>query len=653
MAFSQTLTPRHGSVLRVLIVARISGCQNQKELSLEDQVDHAKQEVAERYSGPVEFIVISTIGKGERLDRPELAEVEEIIRRGGIDLLIMEDVGRMVRGTAAKDLWGLAVDNGIRCIAPNDGLDTANESWEEDLIAACKDHVSHCAHTSRRIKHKTMNRFKRNGGSIPLQTYGYIKPPGAKHFSELIKDDAATPILREGLEILRRTRCWISVADYFNQNSVPVGPYCRRKSWNGAMVNRLYHNSILKGTPQRGKRHTKKQHSTGIRISVINPEGPTYRDEPHLAHFEAAEIDQLLAEVDAIHKKLGRKPGPQSDRATGSAKRSRFPGRGAKCFYCGRDLVWGGNGIRDNLMCRGSREHLCWNSIGINGPMAAEKILEVIRLELSRLDGVEEQFSDLIHQALAGSEGLSSMQADLERSELEHSLEKEKLKATIRQLGPHDLLNEMLREHEERGRGLSRQRHLLESRSREIPKLPPSPKELFAQFEEASKKLMIDSFEFSDLLRSLVPELHIYLVQPIDCYRLLPRARVKIALGGIIRDINRAPALGDYLTRVVTIDLFQPPMHHRIRDEAVRQTAEGIGQRDIAATLKTHQATVQRALKLDRLMRERGLASPYELVTAPPTSNVSKRLIRSQHDRYVFTVQDGYIPPILESGEKT
>lgn len=651
MAFSQTLTPRNGSMLLVLVVARISGCQNQKELSLEDQVDHAKQEVAERYDGPVEFQVISTIGKGERLDRPELIEVEEIIREGIIDLMIMEDVGRMVRGTAAKDLWGLAVDNGIRCIAPNDGLDTANESWEEELIAACKDHVSHCAHTSRRIKHKTMNRFKRNGGSIPLQTYGYIKPPGAKHFSELIKDEAATPILREGLEILRRTRSWISVADHFNQNSVPVGPYCRRKSWNGAMVNRLYHNPILKGTPQRGKRHTKKQHSTGKRICVINPDGPNYRDEPHLAHFEAAEIDQALAEVDASHKKLGRKSGPQAERTPGSAKRSRFPGRSAKCFYCGRDLVWGGNGLRDNLMCRGSRERLCWNSIGINGPMAAEKILEMIRLELSRLDGVEEQFSDLVHQALAGSEGLSSMQAELERSEAEHSLETEKLKATIRQMGPHDLLNEMLREHEERGRALSRQRHLLESRSREIPKLPPSPQELFAQFEEASRTLVIDSFEFSDLLRLIVPEFHVYLVRSIDCDKLLPRARVKITLGGIITDIIRAPGLGDFLTRVVTIDLFQPPMHHKIRAEAIRQTAEGIKQRDIAASLKTHQATVQRALKIDRLTRERGLLSPYELVTAPPTSSL--RFTRSQHDRYAFTVQDGYIPPILVSAEQT
>ena len=71
----ESLEPRNGHTLVVAIVARISGCQNQKELSLEDQVDHGKEVVAEMYEGPVEYRVIATKGKGERLDRPELAEI--------------------------------------------------------------------------------------------------------------------------------------------------------------------------------------------------------------------------------------------------------------------------------------------------------------------------------------------------------------------------------------------------------------------------------------------------------------------------------------------------------------------------------------------------------------------------------------------------
>jgi hypothetical protein len=97
------------------IVARIGGCQNQKELSPED---HGKQVVAERYNVPVEYRIIANRGKVERLDRPELAEIEAMLRTRELDLLIAEDIGRMVRGATAVLLCGIAVDHGTRVIAP-------------------------------------------------------------------------------------------------------------------------------------------------------------------------------------------------------------------------------------------------------------------------------------------------------------------------------------------------------------------------------------------------------------------------------------------------------------------------------------------------------------------------------------------------------
>jgi len=62
------LTPRNGGELKVAVVCRISGCQNQKEASLGDQEDYAKETIAEKYDGPAKFYVIATVGKGERLD---------------------------------------------------------------------------------------------------------------------------------------------------------------------------------------------------------------------------------------------------------------------------------------------------------------------------------------------------------------------------------------------------------------------------------------------------------------------------------------------------------------------------------------------------------------------------------------------------------
>jgi len=188
---NQELVPRNGYILVTGIVARISGCANQKEVSLEDQEDHGKEVVAELYSEtkPVEYRVIATKGKGERLDRPELAQVEAMLRTRELDLLILEDLGRLIRGGEAARLCGVAVDHGVRVISPNDCIDTADDTWEEDVLAACKEHVGHNAHTSRRLKHKLMNRFKKYGGATALEPPGYVKPTGAKTYYDWVKDD--------------------------------------------------------------------------------------------------------------------------------------------------------------------------------------------------------------------------------------------------------------------------------------------------------------------------------------------------------------------------------------------------------------------------------------------------------------------------------
>jgi site-specific DNA recombinase len=77
--------PRNGHILIVGIVARISGCADQKEVSLDDQVDHGKQVVVDMYEGPATYRPVATIGKGEALDRPELEQIEAELRKGELE----------------------------------------------------------------------------------------------------------------------------------------------------------------------------------------------------------------------------------------------------------------------------------------------------------------------------------------------------------------------------------------------------------------------------------------------------------------------------------------------------------------------------------------------------------------------------------------
>lgn len=159
------IKPRDGHTLQVGVIARISGCADQKEISLEDQTDLHKLFIAEIYDGPVEYFIVATVGKGESLTREELEMIEAELRKRKLDILVMEDLGRLVRGTEAVRLLGIAADHGTRVIAPGDNVDTAVDGWEASAIKASADHVAHNEHTSRRIKSRNMNRFLKFVGS--------------------------------------------------------------------------------------------------------------------------------------------------------------------------------------------------------------------------------------------------------------------------------------------------------------------------------------------------------------------------------------------------------------------------------------------------------------------------------------------------------
>lgn len=648
---SEELVPRNGHTLVVGIVARISGCANQKEVSLEDQEDHGKEVVAELYSvpKPVEYRVIATKGKGERLDRPERAEIEAMLRTRELDLLVLEDIGRLIRGGEAARLCGVAVDHGVRVISPNDCVDTADDTWEEDVLQACKEHVSHNAHGSRRLKHKLMNRFKKYGGATALEPPGYIKPPGAKTYHDWVKDESLTEKIQHGLQILEKTLNCSAVGDWFNKNGMPLGKYARSKKWDGHSVRRFYSNPILKGFPHRGVRHTIKHNETGRRISVPNPKGLSYCNCPHLAHVDAILLDDVNSRLAEKNNKLSRKPVNGADpRLRVPRKRTRFPGQFATCWYCGRPFVWGGNGLKDDLMCTGARHWSCWNSITFNGPLFVDKLVEAITSELHKLDGFSEQFAEIVR---AAKNGQTSDAADrrhrLEQVEQTVRHKKENLAAAVAEFGPRPMFLDLLAEIDQHEKHLARERQCLEVVGHDKLELPESVEELRDLLNKHFRQLAVTSYEFDDLMRQLVPEIMVYVVCLCDGGHPKARAKVRLNLGASISEVYRVPELESLLTREFTLDLFVPPQRERIREEAVRLTAKGIPQRCIAQRLQeiVTLPAVQKAIKLHRKMQELGLESPYVVLLGPPDDY--PKLRRHKNGKFEFSMREGYERPVI------
>ena len=644
------LIPRNGHTLVAEVVARISGCQNQKELSLQDQEDHAKQVVAEYYRAAVEYRVIATKGKGERLDRPELEQIEAMLRTRELDLMVAEDIGRMIRGAHAVRLCGIAVDHGTRVIAPNDFIDTAHPNWEEDVMDACRQHVGHNAHTSMRLKQKLMNRFTRFGGATAREIYGYLKPTGSKTYGEWQKDPAAVPVFEEWRRLLQQTGNCSEVADWLNRQGVPTGKYARRRTWDGKMVRRITANPVLKGMPRRGLKHTIKHHETGRRVSVKNPEGPQFYECPHLAFWTPEEFDELNIQLERSNETFGRKPVNGTDPCLHiPRKRTRFPGQHACCWYCGRPYVWGGNGVTESLMCSGAREWHCWNSFGFNGALAAQRISAAITQELIQLRGFDAQFRALVEQAhLEGSGDLGQRWEQLAREEAARTQQEKNLQDAIAACGPKPILLEKLTELEAVRRAQSQRRRALERLASRTLQLPESVSQLHQLLEEEFAALAIDSPDFGNLLCRLVPGFHVYLVRLCDGGHPLPRAKLQLHLVDLAPDTQDVSGLRALLSRELNLDLFErPPQRERIHVEAVRRAAQGLDQRTIASHLsETATSTaVHKALALDRRMRELGLATPYLVVQEPPTDY--SKLRRHENPKYRFeSLMDYRRPPI-------
>jgi site-specific DNA recombinase len=631
--------PRNGHTLQVGIVARISGCTNQKEISLDDQVDHGKELTDENYRGPVDYKIIATKGKGERLDRPELAMIEAEFRKGILDLCIIEDLGRLVRGSEAVRLLGIAVDHGTRVIVINDCIDTADPNWEQDALNAGAEHVAYNTHVSKRLKYKLMRRFLRNGGAPARPIYGYVIPPEAKTYGEWLRDPAATPIIVEAARRLLANLNCSSVADWLNNQRIPTGPYCRRDTWTGKLVRQFFANPLLKGMPSRGNRYTKKMHETGRRISVRNPDGPNYYACPHLAHVEAALFDELNAKLWESNERYRRKSiGAGKDVRKGvSKKRTAFPGQHSRCAYCGAPHVWGGNGITENLMCSASRQWECWNSIGFNGYRAAQKIISAILDELYKLDGFDAQWREMVRAATCDSGlGLDERRKKLERETQELNRQKKNIADTVADYGAEETFKEKLAEFKARERDLARERSAIERLSSSKIELPESVAQLRSELESYLRQVTIASPEDGELLRRLVPDFRVHLVRLCDGGHLLPRADITLDLGGMLSDLEHVPDIKPFLRRQITIDLFEPAQRERIREETValhtanpRMTQEEIAERIAEKPTAT---AVQRALKLHRRMQGMGLSSPYIRIDSPPADYTKLR--RHRNSKY-------------------
>jgi len=635
------LEPRRGDVLKVLGIARISGKVNQNEKSLEDQEALYHERLRQFTHHKYELKIIAGVGSGEWLERKEYHQALQEVETGQYDLVICEDLGRIVRRVHMILFCEHAIDHETRVISLNDSLDTANESWHPIAGIAAIRHEMYNLDTAKRIRRTHRNRFMQ-GEMIHHLSTGYIVPQGAKYDHEASIDLVIAPLLNKAFLLLEEGWNYAMVADWLNANKVPVPKYCRVGKWTAGNVAQFFRNSTLKGVRVHNERMSVRINKTGKRKTVRAPESERLeRVCPNLVIIEPARFDRVMRLLDARNGKYRRNPKDGVDpRSNVPRKRTIWPGQHLICGVCGRVLHYGAHGRISDLCCSGCRDYLCWNSIAVNGALVRTKIINAIYEAMSSLPDFDAALiSDLTKaiEEFAQQQNHSLGEENARLAKLER--QRENLVAAIRECGISESLKVELTTIET---DIASCKDGIEQLTKQLPETPalPSMSEIKSMALDALKTLAAESDELGQLLRKWIPVIHVLPFQLLQQGQPVQRAFFTLDLTSFLPCKAYQQKFGHLLQKQMAVDLFDTPAREMLRPQIVKLKREGYQHRQIALMLGTYVQTVHLALMLQKEMDSLGISDPVLPIIEPPATDNKWR--RHKHERFCFTPLPGY-----------
>ncbi|HWB53923.1 MAG TPA: recombinase family protein [Tepidisphaeraceae bacterium] len=623
-------------MLQVLAICRISTL-NQDEQSLEDQEAMYRKWIAGHYAGKVDFHVIKTQGSGEWLDRTEIAEAKTLIATRTIDLVIAEDLGRVMRDLDVVKFCGFAEDFDTRVIAINDYVDTAEQGWGDLALMSAWSHAKNNEHTSQRIKRSLGNRFSAEGKVFQCEIFGYIKPANCQSEGDVKIDLAATALYDKWFKMLEDGASFAEVADWLNSQSIPVGPYCRRSKWDGTMVGRITRNPILKGVRERNRFHTRKHHTSGHRVSVRAPLGELkIRSCPHLVHVDPARYDRVIAMLKERNACFRRKGTNGRDLLLHRPKkRTRWPGQHCYCGVCGRMLVYGGHGQNEYLVCSGTSQYKCWCGVSFDSRIGARKMIEQIVAKVESLPEFDWTFLNKIRQEMTNADGNRAKRLVELDGEIATLLrERGNVIAAIRHGDPVDALLTELKRIEQQVTSKEQERNQMAAYKAPAVNLPIMAV-IKAKLHKAIAEVPTESPEFARLMKRLIPRISVFPYQSLDGSRAVMRARFTLCLASLTGETTGIDSARQKLQFEMGVDLFEPPQRIAILPAVQKELSNGTrSPKQIAEKLGVVDTVVQRSISLIRMMQDRGLCDCYQALKSPPDDD--RRMRRHRHPRYHF-----------------
>ena len=252
--------------------------QNQKRLIAEFVKNHPDIElVTERIDDGYSGILF---------DRPAFSEMMQDIKDGKINCVIVKDLSRLGREyiETGRYLRQVFPAYGVRFIAINDGIDTINESFGDELTTSMKTIIndSYCHDIS--VKTRSALKSKRMSGEFvgACPIYGYRKSEENKN--QLVVDDFAARVVQDIFRMKLDGSSAAKIADELNRMGIlsplaykinrglphPKGGFSDSKDakWSATSVLRILKDENYTGTLVQGRQGT---HNYKIKDLINKP----------------------------------------------------------------------------------------------------------------------------------------------------------------------------------------------------------------------------------------------------------------------------------------------------------------------------------------------------------------------------------------------
>jgi site-specific DNA recombinase len=612
-----------GEPLRVLIIGRIS-TPHQREESIEASYEFVKKYLAQIYDGPVSITCLGEQKSGMVADRQTIREAEDLIAGGKVDLLIVEDVGRIYR--EPRHLIAFVhdtVDAGVRLIAINDSLDTANDDWEVVLHIAMVRHGFAATDAKKRVQRTATYAFHK-GGDVRKTLFGYRKLTKEEATSgqfgpvglRLVKIAECTPIIKQMKDMAMAGDRYVAIAEWLNRQGIKPGPYSKKGRWTAKLVIDILRSRLLRGERELRKVIHQRIRRSGKHLRLKNP-NPERKHYPELAHFSQEEHEELLAKMDAMAGQRRNRTG--EDHPLWRVPRSKgiwpsaLDGICSACNEC--TYVCDDDKLKCSNSFRRSGDHRCWNHVVVNRDRIRTTVIPWL---WSMLEDLPEARKAFVDAAWAEIEKLRDRQCGELTAELQQieRLEKEaeRLGAAIAQGGNLATLLTMLQD-AEASLAVSRAR-CDEIRTQSDHKLPFDRESFFMDPLATILELARISFEFGDLMRRVIKELVIVPMQDLLHGQVRPRVRITVEFS---RE-SQAGGSSDPIVRTLTFDAFDWPQYIRLVEplRQLKRERPKAKRAQIAELLGINIDVLKRTTAYIKLMEQRGVTEPFVELTSRP-----------------------------------